>query len=125
MKKNKYKNKKVEVDGILFDSKREAEHWIYLCNLMDAGIITELDRQVEFELLPAQFEFDTVGVRGGKQKGKCIERKVKYIADFVYKDQLGQTVVEDVKGYTRHKPEYILKRKMLLFFHGIRIKEVL
>jgi hypothetical protein len=124
MKKNKFKNKKVEVDGILFDSKREADNWVYLCHLMDAGVITELDRQVEFELIPAQFEFDTVGVRGGKQKGKCIERKVKYIADFVYRDQLGQRVVEDVKGYTKNDPVYIIKRKLMLYIHGIRIKEV-
>jgi hypothetical protein len=124
MKKSKDKNKKVEVDGILFDSKREADHWVYLCQLMDAGVITELDRQVEFELIPAQFEFDTVGVRGGKQKGKCIERKVKYIADFVYRDQLGQRVVEDVKGYTKNDPVYIIKRKLMLYIHGIRIKEV-
>lgn len=125
MKKNKFKNKKVEVDGMLFDSKREADHWVYLCQLMDAGVITELDRQVEFELIPAQFEFDTVGVRGGKQKGRCIERKVKYIADFVYRDQLGQRVVEDVKGYTKNDPVYIIKRKLMLYIHGIRIKEVL
>ena len=124
MKKNKFKNKKVEVDGMLFDSKREADHWVYLCQLMDAGVITELDRQVEFELIPAQFEFDTVGVRGGKQKGRCIERKVKYIADFVYRDQLGQRVVEDVKGYTKNDPVYIIKRKLMLYIHGIRIKEV-
>lgn len=122
--RNKYKNKKVERDGFLFDSQREADRWTYLCQLMDAGVITELDRQVTFELLPAQYEFDTVGKRGGKERGKCIERAVKYIADFVYKDHLGRTIVEDVKGYTRTNPDYIIKRKLMLYIHGIRVKEV-
>lgn len=122
MKKRKYGNKKVERDGMIFDSQREADRWTYLCQLMDAGVITELDRQVTFELLPAQYELSTVGVRGGKDRGKCIERSVKYIADFVYKDQLGRKVVEDTKGYKT--PEYVLKRKMMLYIHGIRIKEV-
>ena len=122
MKKQKYGNKKVERDGILFDSKREADRWTYLCQLMDAGVITELDRQVTFELLPAQYELSTVGVRGGKDRGKCIERAVKYKADFVYKDQLGRKIVEDTKGYKT--PEYVLKRKLMLHVHGIRVKEV-
>ena len=56
MKKQKYGNKKVKRDGMIFDSQREADRWTYLCQLMDAGIITELDRQVTFELLPAQYE---------------------------------------------------------------------
>lgn len=122
MKKQKYGNKKVERDGMIFDSQREADRWTYLCQLMDAGVIRELDRQVVFELIPSQYEFDTMGPRGGKNKGKCIERAVKYIADFVYKDQLGQIVVEDTKGY--RTPEYVLKRKLMLFLKGIRVKEV-
>ena len=53
--------------------------------------------------------------------GKCIFRSCSYVADFVY-EQNGETVVEDTKGF--RTPDYILKRKMMLFFLGVRIKEV-
>ena len=77
--------------------------------------------QVKYILIPAQREPDTVGARGGIHKGKLIERECTYVADFVYKEN-GQTVVEDTKGF--RTKDYLLKRKMLLFFHGIKIKEV-
>ena len=102
----KYNNTKIRVDGRLFDSKAEAARWQELCLLERAGEITELERQVEYELIP-------------KQKG---ERAVKYIADFRYVDHEGETVVEDTKGV--RTPVYILKRKLLLWVHGIRIREV-
>lgn len=102
----KYNNTKIRVDGRLFDSKAEAARWQELCLLERAGEITELERQVEYELIP-------------KQKG---ERAVKYIADFRYVDHEGKTVVEDTKGV--RTPVYILKRKLLLWVHGIRIREV-
>ena len=102
----KYNNTKIRVDGRLFDSKAEAARWQELCLLERAGEITELERQVEYELIP-------------KQKG---ERAVKYIADFRYKDHEGKTVVEDTKGV--RTTVYILKRKLMLRVHGIRIREV-
>ena len=102
----KYNNTKIRVDGRLFDSKAEAARWQELQLLERAGEITELERQVEYELIP-------------KQKG---ERAVKYIADFRYKDHEGKTVVEDTKGV--RTPVYILKRKLLLWVHGIRVREV-
>ena len=102
----KYNNTKIRVDGRLFDSKAEAARWQELSLLERAGEITELERQVEYELIP-------------KQKG---ERAVKYVADFRYKDHEGKTVVEDTKGV--RTPVYILKRKLLLWVHGIRIREV-
>ena len=102
----KYNNTKIRVDGRLFDSKAEAARWQELQMLERAGEITELERQVEYELIP-------------KQKG---ERAVKYIADFRYKDHEGETVVEDTKGV--RTPVYILKRKLMLRVHGIRIREV-
>lgn len=59
----------------------------------------------------------------GKTTRVLLERSVKYIADFVYTDKAtGQTVVEDTKG-VRTK-EYIIKRKLMLYLHGIRIKEI-
>ena len=102
----KYNNTKIRVDGRLFDSKAEAARWQELQLLERAGEITELERQVEYELIP-------------KQKG---ERAAKYVADFRYVDNEGKTVVEDTKGV--RTPVYILKRKLLLWVHGIRIREV-
>lgn len=120
---SKYKNHKVEVDGIIFDSKKEARRYQELKLAEKAGAIGDLKRQVRFELIPAQREPDQRGPKGGTIKGKIIERKVEYVADFVYTDlQDGKTVVEDTKGL--RTPEYIVKRKLMLYVHGIRIREV-
>lgn len=118
---SKYHAKKTVVDGMVFDSKKEARQYGILKALEKAGEISDLQRQVEFLLIPEQREPDTVGMRGGIHKGKLIERKVTYVADFVYMRD-GEYVVEDVKGM--RTPEYILKRKMMLYNKGIRIKEV-
>lgn len=91
--------------------------------LEDAGEIKDLKRQVRYELIPTQKEPDTIGSRGGTIKGKVIERKVEYIADFVYVDtKTGETVVEDTKGI--RTPDYKIKRKLMLWVHGIRIQEI-
>ena len=113
--RNKYHNRKVIVDGLKFDSVKEAKRWRELCLLYRAGEIGEVERQVEFVLIPTQRTRTT----DGKTK---TERAVKYRADFVYLDKNGRQVVEDVKG-VRTK-EYIIKRKLLLFLRGIAIKEV-
>lgn len=121
---NKYYARKVEVDGITFDSHKEANRYQELKILERAGEITDLQMQVPFELIPAQREPDTYGVRGGVRRGKVIEHSVVYYADFVYKDKHGNTVVEDTKSkYTKTK-DYKIKRKLMLYFFGIRIKEV-
>ena len=97
-----------------YDSAKEAERARVLHLLEKAGKIRDLREQVRFELIPAQYD---TGTR------KCVERKVEYVADFVYVDcATGETVVEDVKG-VRTK-EYVIKRKLMLWRHGIRIKEV-
>ena len=119
--RSKYHSKKITRDGLTFDSLKEYKRYQELLLLERAGAIRSLQRQVEFVLIPAQREPDRVGVRGGVIKGKTLELPVKYVADFVYEEN-GETVVEDVKGYKTK--EYILKRKMLLYFKGIRIKEV-
>ena len=117
----KYRNTKVTVDGVTYDSKKEYRRFCELSMLEKAGEITDLRRQVEFELIPAQREPDTIGSRGGIKKGKLIERKCSYIADFVYQEN-GKTVVEDTKGM--RTKDYIIKRKLMLYVHGIRIREV-
>lgn len=119
----KYGNVKSEIDGEVFDSRREARRYIELQGLLKAGTIKDLRRQVRFLLIPAQREPDIIGPKGGRKPGKLIEKEVAYIADFVYTNtETGETVVEDSKGY--RSPEYVLKRKMMLYFHGIRICEV-
>ena len=91
--------------------------------MLQKGLISDLRLQVKYVLIPTQREPDSVGVKGGKVKGKLIERECAYYADFTYIDKrTGETVVEDVKGV--RTPEYKLKRKLMLYVHGIKIKEV-
>lgn len=112
-KKNKFNNKKKEIDGITFDSTKEAGRYVDLKNQQMAGLIRDLRHQVEFEL-----EVNGVKI--------C-----SYFSDFVYFEvaetshkRFGQ-VVEDVKSkVTREHPVYILKKKLMKAIHGIVIKEV-
>lgn len=118
---SKYGNRKLMVGGVSFDSEREFNRFCELRMLARAGYISDLQRQVKFLLIPAQREPDIVGKRGGIKKGALIEKECAYIADFVYIEN-GKKVVEDAKGFKTK--EYIIKRKLMLFVHGIRIKEV-
>lgn len=115
-KRNKYGNKKIVMDGEKFDSLKEAGRYQELKLLERTGKITDLQRQVSFELIPAQ--------RDGR--GKVVEKKCSYIADFVYqeKERNGEShiVVEDVKG--KKTEVYKIKKKLMLHVQGIRIKEV-
>lgn len=106
----KYRARKTEVDGIVFDSKLEAHRYRELQLLERAGEISDLQRQVKYELIPSQ-----------KLDGKVVERAVTYVADFVYTENNKQ-VVEDTKGVRTR--DYIIKRKLMLYVHHIRIKEV-
>lgn len=121
MTKNKYHSRMLTRNGESFDSIKEYRRYCELLLLQRAGAITELQRQVPFELIPVQREPDAIGKRGGVIKGKVIEHSVKYIADFVYK-QDGYTVVEDTKGVKTK--DYVIKRKLMLYVHGIQIREV-
>jgi hypothetical protein len=107
---SKYKSKKTVVNGIVFDSRREAKRYYELLLFERAGVIKNLELQKSFELIPSQ-----------KINGKVVERPCKYIADFVYEEN-GKTVVEDTKGMRTDK--YIIKRKLMLYKYGIQIKEV-
>lgn len=124
---SKYGNKKVCVGGIEFDSKLEASRWISLKALESCGRISNLRRQEKYILIPAQYEPSTEVYKRGDKKGlpkpgKLLEKPTTYIADFVYTDNGGNTVVEDTKGFKT--PDYIIKRKLMLERYGIRIKEV-
>lgn len=123
---NKYHNKKVEVNGILFDSKKEAKRYKELLLLERSGSIQQLERQVKFVLIPAQREFSNEIYQSGKNKGsfkpgKILERECAYIADFAYVRD-NRLVVEDTKGF--RTADYIIKRKLMLKEYGIRITEI-
>lgn len=110
---NKYRNKKVIVDGIEFDSKKEAVRYQELKLLEKAKKITDLKLQVPFVLL------DNYVLNGKKHQG------IKYIADFVYIDiETGKYVVEDVKSSATKTQVYRLKKKLFESRYGIEIKEI-
>lgn len=122
-KKNKYNAKSVEYDGLQFDSQKEALRYKQLSIMKSDGIITGLRRQVKYLLIPAQREPATIGARGGIKQGKLIEKECSYIADFVYTViETGEEIVEDTKGFKTK--DYIIKRKLMLFIYGIRVKEI-
>jgi hypothetical protein len=108
---NKFGAKQIITEDCLkFDSKAEHRRWCELKLLERAGRITDLQRQVTYELIP-------------KQDG---ERATKYVADFVYCDAAGNTIVEDTKGYKKGAAYdlFVIKRKLMLWVHGIQVKEV-
>lgn len=121
----KYKNKKVTLNGIEFDSKKEAQRYGQLLLMQRAGHISDLELQKEYELIPSQYV--NVCAADGTVKRRCAERAVKYVADFAYKCG-GETIVEDVKGYRDPKggayAKFVLKRKLMLYVHGIRVREI-
>lgn len=124
MAKNKYGNEQSTVDGIVFDSRKEANRYRELKLLEKAGEITDLKLQVKYELIPAQHEMGT-RIRGNKVQTvwRCAEKAVNYYADFEYKDKMtGETVVEDTKGMRTEV--YKIKKKLMLWVHGIKIREV-
>ena len=108
--RSKYHSRKITRDGETFDSVKEYRRWCELKLLEQAGKIADLKRQLKFELIPSQ-----------RVDGRVVERPCTYIADFVYQED-GQTVVEDTKGFKTK--DYIIKRKLMLYIHGIRISEV-
>ena len=125
-RQDKYGNRKVTINGITFDSKREMNRYCELKLLEKAGEISDLELQKKYELIPAQYI-----------DGKCVEKAVQYKADFVYQvpvhditEEDGhiifsdgyETIVEDVKGM--RTKDYIIKRKLMLYVHDIRISEV-
>lgn len=111
-KKNKYGAKKVHFGGETYDSKHEFQRGQQLQSLLQSGKISNLQRQVKFELLPAQRD----------ENGKCIERACHYVADYVY-EQDGKTIVEDCKSPATRTAEYVVKRKLMLLKYGIRVVE--
>ena len=127
-KGNKYGSRKVVIDGETFDSKKEARRWQELKMLERIGEISGLQRQVPFELIPNQYvptgEFYQRGQKKGQPKMELAERSCCYIADFTYwrYGRPDTIIVEDTKGI--RTKDYIIKRKLMLYIHGIRINEI-
>lgn len=121
MRRNKYGSRKTVVNGITFDSQREARRYTELKLLQQSGMISDLRLQVPFELLPAQYaETDAVYTRGAKKgqpkRGRCIEKSLVYVADFVYRTADGSMIAEDAKGMRTQA--YIIKRKLFRWKYG-------
>jgi hypothetical protein len=130
--KNKYGAKKITdpATGYEFDSKAEYHRWCELRLLERAGKIHNLQRQVKFELIPTQREESTAVYKAGPQKGlpkpgAVIEKPCSYVADFMYIDADGKTIVEDTKGCKKGAAYdlFSVKRKLMLQKFGIRIIE--
>ena len=145
---NKYGARKITdpITGFVFDSKKEHRRWCELQLLERAGKISRLRRQVAYELIPTQREESTEVYKAGPHKrlpkpGAIIEKGCTYIADFVYEvpyrkysDKDGElifsdgwkTIVEDTKGCKKGAAYdlFVIKRKLMLYVHGIRVREV-
>lgn len=134
--KGKFNNKKMDTPDGVFDSKGEWQRWLFLKDQERQGIIKDLERQVKFVLIPTQYRDEVVHL---KTKDKIVkrvaEREVTYTADFVYRKKTKEIennlmghieewsrVVEDFKGFPNDR--WPLKKAMMLYFHGIAIREV-
>lgn len=150
-----------------YDSTKEYYRWLALQQDEKNGKITNLRRQVEYEIIPAKYEDRVVRYKSLKVyvvstghssqwefptktqarkfckersivyrhieteertvpvvKSVCIEKNAVYTADFVYDDADGNLVVEDTKSeYTRKEKDYVLRRKLMLHVHNIKILE--
>lgn len=126
---NKYGAKKCSLMGASFDSRLEGNRAIFLLGALKEGKIRNLRRQVEFELIPKQtYKVEKQLKTKVKEVERVAEQKCCYVADFVYEkkedDGTWQTVVEDTKSKVTRTADYIIKRKLMLFRHGIRIREI-
>ena len=114
-KPSKYRNTKTVLDGITFDSKREAARYQELKALAARGVIEDFRHQAPFVLAP--------GVRFSDEKRA--KPALRYVADFAYKLD-GRLVVEDVKSkVTAGAAAYRIKRHLMLSVHGIEVAEVM
>lgn len=124
---NKYLNTTTTIGGKKFDSLKERSRWNELNLLQRAGNITDLQRQVKFVLIPTQYErYERYSKKTGKRLKdgiRVVEKECSYWADFVYMKD-GKKVVEDTKSEATKTKDYIIKRKLMLWVHNIRIKEV-
>lgn len=125
MVKSKYGNKKVTNQYGSFDSKKEFERYLVLLDMEKNEEISSLERQVPFEIIPSQYEVVSIQLKTKIKKQKRLkERATYYYADFTYvKD--GKMIVEDVKASAKFQDDlYRIKKKLMLYVHGITINEI-
>ena len=121
----KYGNNKIKNAFGTYDSELEWSRFVFLSNRQKEGEISNLRRQVEYLLIPAQYGTE---IRHLKTKDKevrvLLERPCSYIADFVY-ERNGKTIVEDCKGAKAIITETAkIKKKLLLWVHGIELRYI-
>lgn len=124
-RKSKYNAKKAEYNGITFDSTKEAKRYVFLKEKEEAGEITNLHRQVTYELLPAVKEIQCIRLKT-KEKSviRTLQRPITYRADFVY-CRNGVVVTEDVKASPKMIPaEFKLKEKLFFFKYRYHITKI-
>lgn len=126
-KGNKYGNKKVEYDGLVFDSKKEKERYVVLKDAETKGLISNLKTQVKYQLIPAIREEYIEQLKTKERvKERTIQKAITYTCDFQYiKDE--QTIVEDVKASPKAASldkVFMLKEKLFRYVYGFSIRRV-
>ena len=121
----KYGNHKIKNAYGTFDSSLEWSRFLFLSNREKEGEITNLRRQVEYLLIPAQYGTEIKHLKTkDKEVRVLLERSCSYVADFVY-ERNGKTIVEDCKGSKGIITETAkIKKKLLLWVHGIELRYV-
>ena len=121
--KNKFNNRKVVFQGETYDSQLELSRFLFLSNRAKEGEITNLRRQVEYLLIPAQYGTEIKHLKTkDKEVRVLLERSCSYIADFVY-ERNGKVIVEDCKGSKYIiTADFKIKKKLMLWVHQIQVK---
>ena len=124
MYSGRFKPKKVENEYGVFDSKSEYERYLLLLDMERNGLITDLKRQVTYELLPKQTKVVRKELKTKvKEVVKVAEQDMKYTCDFTYYDKDGEFIAEEHKGSKWNVDEAVrIKKKLLYYFHGIELK---
>lgn len=123
----KYGNHKLTIKGETYDSQIELARHLFLQNREKEGAISNLRRQVDYELIPAQYGTRIKHLKTkDKEETYLIEKSCHYKADFVY-ERNGKLVVEDCKGQSSPKfstqtPEFRIKKKLMLWRYGIKVE---
>ena len=124
MYSGRFKPQKVENEYGAFDSKSEYERYLLLLDMERNGLITDLKRQVTYELLPKQTKIVRKALKTKvKEVVKVVEQDMKYTCDFTYYDKDGEFIAEEHKGSKCNVDEAVrIKKKLLYYFHGIELK---
>lgn len=112
---NKFNAEKVTFRGMTFDSRKEFKRFLYLQFQEKKGVISQLRRQVKFQIIPPLYTTRTI-VHAKTTEIRCslIDRASYYTCDFLYREN-GKIIIEDVKSAETAKlKDYILRRKLMI-----------